>query len=76
MYDLFMKIILKTLFKILLWPLKGPISEKMQLICKVKSLFGAGVFCDSFGAFADSVLGQFTGQQKANSSLDFAAGDC
>ena len=38
-------------------------------------LLGAGVLGDSFGALGHGVLGQFTGQQQADSSLDFSAGD-
>lgn len=39
------------------------------------SLLAAGVLGDSLGAFRDSVLGQFTGQEKTDCSLDFSAGD-
>ena len=33
-------------------------------------LLAAGVFGDGFGSFTDSVLGQFSWQQKTDSSLD------
>lgn len=39
------------------------------------SLFAAGVLCYSFGAFADSVLGQFTGQEETYSGLDLPTCD-
>ena len=39
------------------------------------SLLAAGVLGDGFGALRDSVLGQFTGQEKTDCSLDFSAGD-
>lgn len=35
-----------------------------------------GVFGDSLCALRDSVLGQFTGQEKTDSSLDLSRGDC
>ena len=36
----------------------------------------AGVLGDGFGTFTDSVLGELTGQEKADGGLDFSAGDC
>ena len=38
-------------------------------------LFGAGVLGHGLGAFADGVLGQFTGQQQTDGGLDFPTGD-
>jgi hypothetical protein len=38
-------------------------------------LLGAGVFCNSFGSLADGVLGEFSGEKKTNSGLNFSAGD-
>jgi hypothetical protein len=38
-------------------------------------LLGAGVFCDGLGALGDSVLGQFTGKEKTDSSLDLPGSD-
>ncbi len=38
-------------------------------------LLAAGVLGDGLGAFTDSVLGQFTGQQETDSGLDLPAGD-
>ena len=35
-----------------------------------RSLLAAGVFGDGFGSFTDSVLGQFSWQQKTDSCLD------
>lgn len=40
------------------------------------SLLAAGVLGDSLCAFADGVLGEFTGQEKTNCSLNFPTGDC
>ena len=42
--------------------------------CELR-LLGAGVLGDGFGTLTDSVLGQFTGQEKADSGLDLSAGD-
>ena len=39
------------------------------------NLLAAGVLGYSFGSFAHGVLGQFTGQEKADSSLDLPASD-
>jgi hypothetical protein len=39
------------------------------------SLLGRRVLGDSLGAFADGVLGQFSGQKQSNGRLDFAARD-
>jgi len=39
------------------------------------NLFGAGVLGNGFGTFTDGVLGQFTGQQEADSGLDFPTGN-
>ena len=39
------------------------------------SLLGAGVFGDGLGAFRHGVLGQFTGEEKTDGSLDLPAGD-
>ena len=36
-----------------------------------KNLLGRGVFGDGFGSFRDGVLGQFSGKQKSDGSLDF-----
>ena len=46
-----------------------------RAVCEVTSLLGAGVFGDGFGALADGVLGQLTGEQETDSSLDFSARD-
>ena len=43
--------------------------------CKRSNLLGAGVLGDSLGAFRDSVLGQFTGEEKPDSGLDLPGGD-
>ena len=40
-----------------------------------KNLLAAGVFGDSLGSFGDGVLGQFSWEQKTDSSLDFPRGD-
>ena len=39
------------------------------------SLLAAGVLGDSLGSLRDGVLGQFTGQEKTDSSLDLSASD-
>lgn len=39
-------------------------------------LFAAGVLGDSLCAFADSVLGQFTGKEQSDGGLNLSAGDC
>ena len=39
------------------------------------SLLAAGVLGDGLGALRDGVLGQFTGQEKTDSSLDLSASD-
>ena len=38
-------------------------------------LLGRGVLGDSFGALRDGVLGQFTGEEEPDGSLDFPGGD-
>jgi len=40
-----------------------------------RDLFGAGVLGYGLSAFADGVLGQFTGQQETDGGLDFPTGD-
>jgi hypothetical protein len=40
-----------------------------------RRLLGRRVLGHSLGAFADGVLGQFSGQEQADGRLDFAAGD-
>ena len=39
------------------------------------SLLAAGVLGDGLGSLRDGVLGQFTGQEKTDSSLDLSASD-
>ena len=41
----------------------------------IHSLLGAGVLGDSLGTLRDSVLGELTGEEKPDSSLDFPGGD-
>ena len=57
-------------FEIFKWPLKGPLEFQQR-----RSLFAACVFGDGLGALADSVLGEFTGQEQTDSGLDLSAGD-
>ena len=54
------------------WPLKWP-----GEFCfgQVSSLLGAGVLGDSLGSLRHGVLGQLSGQEKTDSSLDFSGGD-
>ena len=40
-----------------------------------RCLLAAGVFGDGLGAFADSVLSEFTGQEQTDGCLDFSASD-
>ena len=40
-----------------------------------RHLLGAGVLGDGLGALRDGVLGQLTGEEKPDSSLDLAGGD-
>ena len=42
---------------------------------KQHSLLGAGVLGDSLGSLRDGVLGQLTGQEEPDSSLDLTRGD-
>ena len=49
--------------------------EKRLLDRSKRDLFAAGVLRDSFGSFADCVLGELTRQQETNSGLDFARRD-
>ena len=49
--------------------------EKRLLDRSKRDLFAAGVLGDSFGSFADCVLGELTRQQETNSGLDFARRD-
>ena len=42
---------------------------------KQYSLLGAGVLGDSLGSLRDGVLGQLTGQEEPDSSLDLTGGD-
>ena len=38
-------------------------------------LLGGGVFGYSLGSFRDGVFGQFSGEEKSDSGLDFPGGD-
>ena len=49
------------------------LGNKIQLVSKY--LLGGSVFGDGLGALRHSVLGQFTGQEKTDSSLDLPGGD-
>ena len=40
-----------------------------------RNLLGGGVLGDGLGALRDGVLGQFTGEEEPDSSLDFPGGD-
>jgi len=42
---------------------------------EVSNLLGAGVLGDSLGSLRDSVLGQLSGQEETDSSLDLSGGD-
>ena len=53
----------------------GPEKGRFELTVSGYRLTGASVFGDGLGALADSVLGQFTGQEEADGGLDLSAGD-
>ena len=53
----------------------GPEKGRLGRYLGRHSLLGAGVFGDSLGAFRDSVLGELTGEEEPDSSLDFTRGD-
>ena len=42
---------------------------------EVSNLLGAGVLGDGLGSLRDGVLGQLSGQEETDSSLDFSGGD-
>ena len=50
----------------------GPHKGRLFRPCKTDNLFRSRVFGDGFGSFTDSVLGQFSRKEKANSSLHLA----
>ena len=45
------------------------------MVSQVRNLLGRGVLGDGLGALRDGVLGQFTGEEEPDSSLDFPGGD-
>ena len=49
--------------------------KERLLVDLERDLFAACVLGDSFGSFADCVLGEFTRQQESDSGLDFARRD-
>ena len=53
----------------------GPEKGRLGRYLGRHSLLGAGVFGDSLGAFRDSVLGELTGEEEPDSSLDLTGGD-
>ena len=48
---------------------------KKPFYADCRNLLAAGVFGDSFGAFGDSMLGQFTREKETNRGLDFPRRD-
>ena len=68
--DVSVTLIAIIFLKVLSGPKKGRFNAA-ELDC----LLAAGVFGDGLGAFADGVLGQFTGQEETHSSLDLSACD-
>ena len=61
-----------TLIENCMWFLyKEPRGDKQR----TQRLLGGGVLGDGLGALGDGVLGQLSGQQKADGSLDFPGGD-
>ena len=58
-----------------IWSLLGLVAPKRAVVIELgkQILFAAtGVFSNSLRSFADSVLCQFTGQQKSDGGLDLA----
>ncbi len=56
----------------------GPVEDRFFLWATIRSvvnLLGAGVLGDSLGSLRDGVLGQLSGQEKPDSSLDLPGGD-
>ena len=57
----------------------GPVEDRLFLwatiISAVGKLLGAGVLGDGLGSLRDGVLGQLSGQEKPDSSLDLPGGD-
>ena len=49
--------------------------KRAVLVYKTRSSLGAGVLGDSFGAFTNGVLGEFTRKQEPYGSLDFPRSD-
>ena len=45
------------------------------IVSQVRNLLGRGVLGDGLGALRDSVLGQLSGEEEPDSSLDFPGGD-
>ena len=58
--------------KYLFGPVKGP---RIQDVVNPNNLLGAGVLGDSLGSLRDGVLGQLSGKEKPDSSLDLPGGD-
>ena len=54
------------------WLSKEPFGSKIHFF---PNLLGGSVLGDGLGAFADGVLGQFTGQKESDRGLDLTAGD-
>ena len=53
----------------------GKITREEREKGRLLVYFAACVFGDSFGSFADGMLGQLSWQQKTNSGLDLPRGD-
>ena len=58
--------------KYLFGPIKGP---RIQDEVNPNNLLGAGVLGDGLGSLRDGVLGQLSGKEKSDSSLDLPGGD-
>lgn len=55
---------------VIVWPWKGPVCVRPS-----DDLFRSSVLGDRFGTLADSVFGQFSGEEKADCCLYFTAAD-
>ncbi len=58
--------------KYLVGPVKGP---RIQDVVNPNNLLGAGVLGHGLGSLRDGVLGQLSGKEKPDSSLDLPGGD-
>ena len=53
----------------------GPDKSRFVVVAEADCLLGAGVLGDSLGSLGHGVLGQFTGEEETDSSLNLPGGD-